>query len=140
MELDGTVAGIPLRFGVSGRVQATGPSRDPYLSVDVRTSIGKVALEKLAFEGAAVQIGGTATKRSADISRFDATLKGIVLAPAPGKKIAVDKLTLAGKARLDVARKTAAVNALISGIPDIAPLVLTAAARDGHSPRGRDPA
>ena len=122
---DGIIAGAPLRLGISGRLKATGSSRDPRLSADIRSNAEKIALGKIAVGSTEVRLVGTATKEAADISRLDATLKGVHLDAAPGKRIAFDKITLAGKARLDIARKTAVVNALISGIPDIAPIVLT---------------
>jgi hypothetical protein len=134
VELDGIIAGASLRLGISGRLKATGPSRDPRISADIRTSIGKIVLEKLSVENAAVHIAGTATRRIADISRIDAMLKGIVLDPAPGKRIAFDKITLAGTSRLDLSRKAAVVNVLVSGIPGIAPLVLTGRLGPGAPP------
>lgn len=134
VELDGIIAGAPLRFGISGRLKATGSSRDPRLSADIRSNARKIALGKVAVGSTEVRLVGTATKESADISRLDATFKGVELDAAPGRRVAFDHITLAGKARLDLTRKTAVVNALISGIPDIAPIVLTGRLGTGIPP------
>jgi hypothetical protein len=134
VEIDGIIAGTPLRLGISGRLQAAGPSRDPHLSADIRTAVGRTALGKLAFGGADIRLAGTATKEAADISRLDAVLNGVDLDPAPGKRISFEKITLAGISHLDLSRKTATIKALLSGIPDIAPLVLTARLGTGIPP------
>jgi hypothetical protein len=134
VKLDGVIAGVPLHFGISGRLKATGPSRDPRLWADIRSNTGKIARDQFVVGSTEVRLVGTATKRAASISRLDATLKGVELDAAPGKRIAFDKITLSGKARLDLARKTAVVNALISGLPDIVPVVLTGRLGSGPPP------
>ena len=134
VELDGIITGTPLHLGVFGRIKATGPSRDPRLSAEIRASVGKLVREKLSVDSTAVHITGTATRKTADISRIDAMLKGVVLDSAPGKRIAFDKIALAGTSHLDLSRKTAVVNALVSGLPDIAPLVLTGRLGAGNPP------
>ncbi|HUT08129.1 MAG TPA: hypothetical protein VMY15_04730, partial [Candidatus Latescibacteria bacterium] len=68
---------------------------------------------------------GTATKKAADISRLTATIKNVDLDVAEGKKISFDKITLAGKARLDLDRKTVAVDPLEVRLPGLAPLFVT---------------
>lgn len=134
VEVDRIVAGTPLHLAVSGRLLATGSSHDPRFSIDLRSESGKIARGKLAIGGTEVRIAGSATKNAADISRFDAALKGVDIDSFPGKRIAFDRLTLAGKAHLDVARKTASVDALVSGIPDIAPIALTGRIGTGTPP------
>ncbi len=134
VEVDRIFAGEPLHLEVSGLLRATGTSHDPRLSIDLRSNSGKTTLDKLSVGGTEIRLAGTATKSAADISRFDVALKGVDIDSFPGKRIAFDRLTLAGKGRLDIARKAASVDALISGIPDIAPLALRGRIGTGPPP------
>ena len=115
-------------------MRATGTSHDPRLSIDLRSNSGKTTLDKISVGGTEIRLVGTATKDSADIPRFDVALKGVDIRAFPGKKFAFDRLALAGKAHLDVARKTASIDALVSGVPDIAPLALTGRLGTGTPP------
>ncbi len=133
-EIDGVIAGAPLHLGVSGLLRAIGTSRDPRVSVDLRSDSGRIAMGKLTVGGTEIRLAGTATNEAAVISRFDAALKGVNLDPLPGKRLAFDRLMLAGKARLDLVRKTASLDGLISGMPGIAPLSLTGRLSMGASP------
>ncbi len=134
VELEGLVAGTPLRLGISGRLRATGSPLDPRFSVDIRSNAGQFALGRISVGSTGVRLVGTSTKDAADITRFDATLKGVELDAAPGKRLSFENVTVAGKARLELARKGAIVDALITGIPDLAPVSLAARLGKGAPP------
>jgi hypothetical protein len=122
VELDYAFGGTPLHVKLSGRVDVSGPTSDPRFAADIRSSIGKVALGALSAAGSDLHLVGTATKRTAEISRLDATIKDLDLDVAEGKKISFDKVTLAGRSRLDLGRKTAVVDSLDVRFPGIVPL------------------
>jgi hypothetical protein len=125
VEFDHVVGGLPLHVRASGWLDASGSTRDPRLSADLRASLGKIALDKLAVGSSEVHLVAAATKDAADISRLDAVFKNLDLDVAEGKKISFDKVTLAGKSRLDIGRKTVAVDSLEVQFPGIAPLFVT---------------
>ncbi|MCX6569006.1 MAG: hypothetical protein NT147_08170 [Candidatus Aminicenantes bacterium] len=125
VELDYALGGIPLHVKLSGRVDASGPSSAPRLVADIRSSFGRVALGALSVGGSDIHLAGTATKDAVDISRLDAAFKNLDLAGAEGKKISFDKIALSGKSRLDLGRKTVAVDPLEVRFPGIAPLFVT---------------
>jgi len=125
VEFDRVVGGLPLHVRAAGRLDASGSTRDPRLSADLRASLGKIALNKLAVGSSEVHIVAAATKDAVDISRLDAAFKSLDLDVAEGKKISFDKVTLSGKSRLDIGRKTVAVDSLEVRFPGIAPLFVT---------------
>ncbi len=125
VEFDRVVGGLPLHVRASGRLDASGSTRDPRLSADLRASLGKIALDKLAIGSSEVHLVAAATRDAADISRLTATIKNLDLDVAEGKKISFDKVMLAGKSRLDLGRKTVAVDSLEVRFPGIAPLFVT---------------
>ncbi len=132
--LEGSSSGTPLHLGISGHLKATGTSNDPRVSADLRAIAPRSALGGFAFAGAEIRIVGSSTKNTADVSLFSAILSGVDLDAAPGKRISFDKLALSGKARLDLARKTADMDGLVSGIPGIAPLALKGRIGSGNPP------
>ena len=125
VEFDHVVGGLPLHVRASGRLDASGSTRDPRLSADLRASLGKIALDKLAVGSSEVHLVAAATKDAVDFSRLDAVFKSLGFDVAEGKKISFDKVTLAGKSRLDLGRKTVAVDSLEVRFPGIAPLFVT---------------
>jgi hypothetical protein len=134
VEFEGLVAGTPLRLGISGRLEATGPPRNPRLSADIRSKVGRFALGRITVGSTEVRVVGTSTKDAADISRLDAALEGIDLDTAPGKRLSFEKAALAGRARLELARKTAAVDVLISGITGLSPIDISGRFGTGNPP------
>ena len=132
VEFDHVLGGSPLHVRASGRLAAAGPSENPRLSADLRASLGKMTLDKLAVRSSEVHLVAAATKDAADISRLDAALSGFELDVAVGKKISFDKVTLSGKGRLDLGRKTVAVDSLEARLPGLAPLRLSGRAGLGN--------
>jgi hypothetical protein len=125
VEFEHGVGGLPLHVRASGRLDGSGSTRDPRLSADIRASLGKIALDKLAVGSSEVHFVAAVTKDAADISRLDAAFKSLDFDVAEGKKISFDKVTLAGKARLDFGRKSVILNSLEARFPGIAPLFVT---------------
>jgi len=125
VEFDHVVSGLPLHVRASGRIDAAGPSESPRLSADLRASLGKIVLDKIAVGNSDVHIVAAATKDAADISRLEAAFKGLDFDVVEGKKFSFDKVMLAGKSRLDLVRKTVAVDSLDVRFPGIGPLFVT---------------
>jgi hypothetical protein len=125
VEFDHVVGGLQLHVRASGRLDASGSTRDPRLSADLRASLGKISLDKLAVGSSEVHLVAAATRHAANISRLDAAFKSLDLDVAEGRMISFDKVTLAGKSRLDLGRKTVAVDSLEVRFPGIAPIFAT---------------
>ena len=125
VELDYALGGIPLHVKLSGRVDASGPSSDPRLAADLRATLGKMILDKLAVGSSEIHLVAAATKDAVDISRLDVAFKSLDIDVASGKKISFNKVLLAGKSHLDFGRKTVAVDSLDVRFPGIAPLFVT---------------
>ena len=125
VELDHVVGGLPLHVRASGRLDASGSTRDPRLSADLRASLGKIALDKLAVGRSEVHLVAAATKDAVEFSRLDAVFKSLDFDVAPGRKLCFDKVTLAGKSSLNFGQKTVIVDSLDVRFPGIAPLFVT---------------
>ena len=125
VELDPVVGGRPLRVRADGRIDASGPTRDPSLSIDLRSTLGRIAASGAAVAGSTVRLVASGTKASAAISRFDARLTGLDIAVAGGKTLAFDHATIAAKGGLDLSRKSLSVASLEANLPGLAPLRLS---------------
>jgi hypothetical protein len=79
-------------------------------------------LDNLKVGSSEVHIVAAATKEDVDISRLDAAFKDLSFDVAEGKRISFDKVTLTGKAGLNLGRKTIVLNSLEARFPGIAPL------------------
>ena len=124
VEIEQTVEGMPLRLGASGRLEASGPSRDPRLLADLRLSTGPIAFSGLSVSGAEIGLGVAAGISGADVVRFEARLAGPAFAAAGGARTAFDRATLAGQAGFDFAAKTVSLPSLEARLPGLAPLRL----------------
>jgi hypothetical protein len=125
MEFDHVFGGLPLHVRASGRLETSGPTNDPRLSADIRSSVGKFSVGDLAVGSSDIRLVVAATKETADISRFAAAIKKLDIDVASGNKVSFDKVSLAGKARLDLGRKSLAVQSLEARFPGLAPLFLS---------------
>jgi len=137
VEFDYVNGGRPLHLRASGRIEASGSSKNPRLSADLRSSVGKVTLDKLAVGTTEVRVVAAATKEAVDIARLDAALKGLDFEVAEGKKISFDKVTLTGKSRWDIGRKAVLLDSLEARFPGVAPLLVTGRYGYGETPEVR---
>lgn len=112
IELAPVVAGVPLQVRAGGRIAVSGTSKDPQLSADIRSSLGRIAISGLTVAGSEVHFIGSATKSAADISLFDARLAGLAYDAAGGKRIAFDTAALSAKGTLDLNRKSGILTSL----------------------------
>lgn len=125
VELDPVVGGHPLRVRADGRIDASGPTRDPRLSIDLRSTLGRIAASGIAVAGSTVRLVASGTKASAAISRLDARLTGLDIAVTGGKRLAFDRATVAAKGGLDLARKKLSLDSLVADLPGLPPLRLS---------------
>ena len=112
VELDYAIAGHPFHIRAGGRIDASGPTGDPRLSVDVRASTSGIAISGLTAARSDVHIIGTAGKSGGAISGLDAQLAGLVYEAAAGRKLAFEKATLTGKGTFDLAHQSAVLTSL----------------------------
>jgi hypothetical protein len=134
IEFDQAFGGSSLHVRASGRIDASGPTRDPRLTADLRSSLSKFSSGPLSVSSSSFHLVGSATKEAADVSRLDADLNGLDLAFAGGKKISFDKAALTGKGRFDLGRKALSVPSLEARLPGLAPLRLSARLGFGSAP------
>ena len=144
LDLDGvTLEGPspePPPSGISGRLKATGASEDPRISADLRANVPKERPGRPRLRR-----GGDQDRRVVDEEdgrclpfQRDPYRESTSMRP-PAKRMSFDKLGLSGKARLDLARKTADMDGLVSGIAGDRAARPEGADRLGKSSRGRAP-
>jgi len=126
IEFDHALGGSPLHILGSGRIDISGPTRDPRLAADIHASLGKISSDMFSVGGSAIHLVALAAKEAAEISRLDAELTGLDLVIAAGKKISFDKAALTGQGRFDLGRKALAIQSLEARLPGLAPLLLSA--------------
>jgi len=112
VELDHVVNRLPLHIRASGKIQASGPSRAPRLSADIRSSIGKAALANFSFGHSDLHIIAAATKEDVNISRLDGTFQDLSFDVADGMRLSFDHIALTGKAGLKLGWKAMVLNSL----------------------------
>ncbi len=122
VEIAREAGGVPLRLRLDGRVAASGPSRDPRLTADLRSSAGPVAFAGVSAAAAEVRLTGAATRASVEVSSLEARFKEMAFAVAGGKAIAFDAASLVAKGGFDPARRTAVLTSLEARFPGLAPL------------------
>ena len=125
IELAPVVAGRPVQVRAAGRIDAAGTSKEPRLSADIRSTLGRVALSGLTVAGSDIHLVGSATKSGADITLLDARLAGLTYDASEGKKIAFDKASLTAKGTLDPIRKAGVLTSLEAVLPGLPPLRLS---------------
>jgi len=125
LDLSPVVAGRPLRVRAAGRIDTSGPTSDPRLSADLRSSLGALSAAGLAVSGADLHLSVTGTKAGAEIGLLEARLSGLAYLAAEGKRIAFDRATLTAKGSLDLTRKQAILTSLVAELPRLAPLRLS---------------
>ena len=121
VEFDHVYQGLPLHLQASGKIHASGPSKSPQLAADIRSSLGKIVMDKLRIGGTRFHITAAAAKDAANISWLDAVLHNLVFdadlinlffAANERSSLSVDNATLKGKASLDIGRKPMALSSL----------------------------
>jgi hypothetical protein len=115
----------PLHLKLSGRVDASGPSRRPRIAADLKVSAGKAAFGPLTLGASSLRLIVTADQEAVDFSRFEASAAGLGLEAAPGRNVSFDKVALAGRGRLDLARRNVTVPALEAKLPGLPPLLFS---------------
>ncbi len=125
VELAPVVAGRPVQVRAAGRIDAAGTSKDPRLSADIRSSLGRMALSGLTVGGSDIHLVGTATKSGADISLLEARLAGLAYDASGGKKIAFENASLTAQGTFDLVRKTGVLTSLEAKLPGLTPLRLS---------------
>jgi hypothetical protein len=64
LEITPVISGRPLRFRASGRIDASGPSNDPRLSADIRSSLGRIGIAGLTVSSSDVHSSRRARDRA----------------------------------------------------------------------------
>jgi len=115
----------PLHVKLSGRVDASGPSRRPRIAADLTASAGEASFGPLSLGASRLHLVATADRGAADISRFEVSAAGLRIDAAAGKAISFDKAALTGRGRLDLVRGTADVPSLEARLTGLPPLALS---------------
>jgi len=125
IELAPLVAGHRLRVRAGGRIDAAGPSSDPRLSADIRSSLGSIAVSGLSVTSSDIHLVGSATRSDAAISLLDARFAGLAYDAAGGKRIAFDTALLTAKGTLDLVHKAGVLTSLETKLAGLPPLRLS---------------
>jgi hypothetical protein len=125
VEFDAALDGRPVHVKADGRIDASGPFRDPRLSVDLRSSVGKISVAGLSVAGSEVRVAASGTRAAVDVAGLDARLSGFAFAVAEGRTVSFDTVTLAAKGTLDLAGRSAEVTSLEARLPGLAPVRLS---------------
>jgi len=94
VEFAAAVAGRPVLVKASGRIDAAGPSTGPELSVDLRSSLGRVAVSGLTVAGADLRVVGTGSTSAASITRLDIGLAGLDFRAAQDRHVSLGRADL----------------------------------------------
>jgi hypothetical protein len=137
IEFDQDAGGRPVHVRANGRIVVAGPSRDPRLSADIRSTIGKLAVSGLSVSGADLRLVAAGTRSAADVSRLDLRLSGLAYAVAEGKTVSFDTATLSAKGALDLTAKNATLTSLEARLPGLSPLRVTGRLGFGRSRAAR---
>jgi hypothetical protein len=125
VELSPVVAGRPLHVRAGGRIDAAGTSKDPRLSADIRSSVGRIAVSGLTVASSDIHLVATATKSGADVSLLDVRLAGLAYDASAGKKIAFENASLTAKGTFDLDHKSGVLTSLEARLPGLTPLRLS---------------
>jgi hypothetical protein len=125
VEFDAALDGRPVHVKADGRIDASGPFRDPRLSADLRSSVGRISLSGFSVAGSEVRIAASGTRAAVDVAALDARLSGFAYAAAEGRTVSFDKVTLAAKGTLDLAGGSVEMTSLEARLPGLAPLRLS---------------
>ncbi|HMA53673.1 MAG TPA: hypothetical protein VKT17_04390, partial [Acidobacteriota bacterium] len=118
--LSPVVAGRPLLVRAGGRIEAAGPSADPRISADLRSSLSRIALSGLTVAGTEIHLVGSATRSGADIALLDARLTGLGYDASGGRKIALATAALTAKGTFDLDAKSGALASLDARLAGLA--------------------
>ena len=125
IELDPVIDGRAVHVSADGRVEASGTSREPALTADIRSFLGPVMVAGLSIAGSDIHLVGSGTTAGVAVSVFEAQLKGLAYEAAEGQRLAIDKAALTGRGTIDIAGKSGVLTSLELGLPGLAPLHLS---------------
>ncbi|RPJ00600.1 MAG: hypothetical protein EHM31_07745, partial [Candidatus Aminicenantes bacterium] len=120
LELTPVVSGRPLRVRASGRIDASGPSNDPRLSADIRSSLGRIGTAGLTVSSSDLHLVGSGSRSGADISRLDVRLTGLAFGAAERKGMTLDSAAITAKGTFDMAGKAGILSALDARLSGLA--------------------
>jgi hypothetical protein len=112
VELTPTVAGRPLPIRAAGRIDVAGPSSDPHISADLRSSLGRVGAPGLTVAATDLHLVGSGSRSAAEIALLEARFSGLSYDAAAGQRIVFDKASLTAKGSIDLASKQAVLTSL----------------------------
>ncbi len=122
VEIDTVLDGRPLHLRADGRIEASGPTADPRLSVDLSASLGRIASSGFAVARSSLRLAASGTKAAASISRLDARLAGLDLGLGGGQALAFERADVSASGRLDLNSRVLSLTRLDAVLPGLAPL------------------
>jgi hypothetical protein len=112
VEFDHVYQGLPLHLRASGTIHASGPSKSPQLAADIRSSLGKIVMDKLRIGGTRVHITAAAAKDRVTISDLDAEFGDILFRASAKQQISLGAARLKARADLVISEPTRALHSL----------------------------
>lgn len=126
MSLAYDVAGYPLQAEFGGALDFEGSPAEPRIRGTLRANFEKISGGEIRIERAAVSLNAVADKMAYELSSFDVSLGGLS-SGSDAKPFSLDQADIAGKARMDIDRKTLEIGALEIRLPSFPPIRSTAA-------------
>ena len=119
LELAPVVSGRPLPIRAAGQVSIAGPTSDPRLSADVRSTLGRLAASGASVEAVDLHFVGSGSRSAADVSLLEARLARLDYEASAGARIAFDQGAFTAKGSFDLVRRQgvlASLEARLSGL------------------------
>lgn len=124
-ELDHTLSGVPVRAAIEGSLEIDGLPPAVGVSADLRSTLGGFSIAGVRVGRSTVRVQGKADPAAADISQFTVRIDGLAVPVEEGKEVRFDQAALAGRAALDLRKKTIDIPALRVTLPPLPPLLLS---------------
>lgn len=125
VSLEHRLDGRLIRLRAGGRIDASGPPGDPRLDVDLRASLGPLALSGLSVSGAGLRLAASGTLSAADVASFEATLSDLAVAAAEGRSLSFGRATVTGSGRVDLGSLAVSRASVVARFPGLAPIRLS---------------
>ncbi len=125
VEFDAALDGRPLHVNADGRIDASGPSRDPASRPTSARPSAKSPSPASPSPAPTSASRLRRTRSAVDVAGLDARLSGLAYDAAEGRTVSFDTVTLAAKGTLDLAGRSADVTSLEARLPGLAPLRLS---------------
>lgn len=130
-------AGIPVRASFDVKVKANGLPLEFKADGRLQASVPGISRDAMSVGRTSIAAEFSATRTGVEVKKFSAEAASVVYALADGKKIALGKVGLSGRGRMDMNDGTAELDGLEMTLTGFPPARLSGRVGLGDSPTGR---